>query len=411
MSENFFSSSDSAEELEILSRKAVQFLPGGIKKNSPIFSFGQGEYLYDIGGRPYIDLSSAALHLPSGHGDADIIAAIQQQCEQILHSCNLFYNHEAALLAEALVSLTFRGKVFFCNSANESLEAAFKLARSYGQLKKEGAFTILSHLNSSHGNTLAALCASGDSERRSQLGPLLPGNIYLPEDDIEIMEECFVQNENRLCAFFIELLNSSKDMQPIKKEYMQRARQLCDKHDLLLVINENYTAPARSGKLFCYEHYDIIPDLLTLGGPMGAGMPFGALLAREQASSYLSRGKHGSTFGGNHLACKTAYQLLRFVANEELLSHVKIISDYLFRRLQALQENYSFIEEVRGLGLAVAIELPEIAAEIKEACLKQGLLLNMAQNRYLHLCPPLNISLERMAAILDRFEVSLKKYH
>ena len=242
-------------------------------------SFGQGEYLYDTEGKQYIDFLCGISVTNLGHGDADIVEAIRDQAERLMHTSNLFYSQEAALLAEALINYSFPGKVFFTNSGTEASEAAFKFARSYGQSAKNGATAIITHENSFHGRSTAGMCMTGQDKIHSGFGKLLPEDdlIYLPRNDIDILEKALDDHGRNICAFALELVQGEGGIHVMDKEYVQAARQLCFENDVLLILDEVQTGIGRTGKLFAYEHYEITPDAMTLAKALGNGFPIGGL--------------------------------------------------------------------------------------------------------------------------------------
>lgn len=373
-------------------------------------SFGQGEYLYDTEGKQYIDFLCGISVTNLGHGDADIVEAVRDQAERLMHTSNLFYNQEAALLAEALVNHSFPGKVFFTNSGTETSEAAFKLARSYGQQAKGGASVIITHENSFHGRSTAGMSMTGQEKIHSGFGDLLrPGDmVYLPRNDIDIFEKTVSENASNICAFAFELVQGEGGIHVLDKEYVQAAHQICAENDILFIADEVQTGIGRTGKLFAYEHYEIVPDAMALAKALGNGFPIGALVIANEYTPYLTAGQHGSTFGGNHLATRVAFETLKAIVTRELLNNVTAISEYALRRLRVFEKQYAFVKEVRGLGLHLGLELEHSGPELVTAAREKGLLVNCTAGHTIRIMPPLNISLERVAEGLDILEECLQ---
>ncbi|MCB1321376.1 MAG: aspartate aminotransferase family protein [Leptospiraceae bacterium] len=376
-------------------------------RRAPVaFRFGQGEYLYDTDNKQYIDFLCGIAVTSLGHGEADIIEAIRDQAERVIHTSNLFYNQEQALLAEALVEHSFPGKVFFSNSGTEAIEAAFKLVRSYGQRAKDGATRMVSFEGSFHGRTIAGMCLTAQEKIHSGFGPLLrpEDHAYLPRNDIDILEKEFEENGTNLCGLFIELIQGEGGINVMDQAFMRRCRELCDEYDVLLVADEIQTGIGRTGKLFCFENYQITPDIMALAKGLGNGFPIGAIVVAEDYCDYLQRGQHGSTFSGGHLATRVAFETVKIIMTRDILKNIPALSDYFFQRLNALKSKYKSVVDVRGIGLHIGVELNQPCADVVTACRENGLLVNCTAENTIRIMPPLNISLERAAEGLSILE-------
>ena len=394
-----------------IKEKTEKFLFNTYAKLPRAFYFGQGELLYDTENKSYIDFMSGIAVTALGHGEADIVEAIREQSDRILHSSNLFYNQEQALLAEALISHTFPGKVFLCNSGTEANEAAFKLCRRYGQKSKGGAEWILSLKNSFHGRTAAAMSLTGQNKIHDGFGSLIPNHKYISVNDIPELEKEFEENGHNICGLFLEPIQGEGGIRILDKDFVQLARKLCNEYKIPLVFDEIQTGLGRTGKLFAYEHYDIEPDILTLAKALGNGFPVGAMIAKENYAALFSPGTHGSTFGGNHLASRVAYETLKIIMSREVLNHVNAIGDYITQRLILLKQKYEFIVEIRGLGLHIGMEMDRPCGDLVLLCLDNGLIINCTAVNTIRIMPPLNLSLENAAKgldILDRCLSELK---
>ncbi len=385
-----------------------------LANRAPIsFVKGEGSYLFDTQGHPYLDFICGVAVTSLGHNHPKIVSAIQDQASKLLHVSNLFYNIEQAQLAEKLIQSSFPGKAFFFNSGTEANEAAFKLCRRYGQEHKNGACTILSLKNSFHGRTTASICLTGQEKIHSGFGHLLTNHIYLPANDIKALETELTRphpnSDTNICAFFIELIQGEGGIHPLEKEYVLQARQLCQKHKILFVLDEVQTGIGRTGNLFCYEHYNIVPDLMTLGKALGSGIPIGAMVVGEAYSSCLQRGQHGTTLGGNPLATRVALETLNVIEDYRLLDHAQKHSDYIFQRLGSLQKSFPVISEIRGKGLHIGIQLKANAAEFVSSCRDKGLLLNATANQTVRIMPPLTVSKKEIEKGLSIIEAVLAK--
>lgn len=392
---------------ELIKEKSDKYMLDLFSRAPVSFRFAQGHILYDTEGKQYIDFLSGISVTNLGHGDADIVQAIRDQAERIVHSSNLFYLEQQANLAEALISYTFPGRVFFTNSGAESNEAAFKLVRSYGQQKKDGAERIVSMQNSFHGRTLAGMCLTGQKKIHDGFGKLLDGHEYLPFNDIDLLEKEFEENGHQICGLFIEPILGEGGIHVAQKEYLLRARELCYEYDVVFVLDEIQTGMGRTGKLWAYEHYGIVPDVLTISKAFGSGFPIGAIVVADDFCAYLVRGQHGSTFSGNHLACIVAWETLRILHSREIFSNVNALSEYFFRRLGILKARFSCIKDIRGIGLHIGFELIDKGSELVNIARENGLLINCTADNTIRLMPPLNINLDQAAAGLDLLEKSL----
>ncbi|MCB1175195.1 MAG: aminotransferase class III-fold pyridoxal phosphate-dependent enzyme, partial [Leptospiraceae bacterium] len=275
------------------------------------------------------------------------------------------------------------------------------LARSYGQQAKSGAQRILSLEGSFHGRTVAGMCLTAQEKMHSGFGDLLQHHVYLPLNDIDLLEKEFAEHGADTCAFFMELVQGEGGIHVADQEYVERVRELCNEHGVLLILDEIQTAMGRTGKLFCYENYGIEPDAMTLSKALGNGFPIGAIVVAEQFTKYLVRPQHGSTFSGNHIACTAAYEVLRILHTRDVFQNVAALSEYFFKRLRVFAGQYALIKEVRGLGLHIGMELHAKGPELVSLAREQGLLLNCTAGQTIRIMPPLNIDMDQAAAGLD----------
>ncbi len=394
--------------LQEIKDRTEKYILGTYKRSPVAFLYGQGEFLFDTDNKQYIDFQSGVAVTSLGHGEADIIEAIRNQADRIIHTSNLVYNREQAMLAEVLVRHSFPSKVFFTNSGAEANEAAFKLARLFGQQNKNGATSFLTLENSFHGRTFATMSLTGQTKIHSGFGPIVPNIKYMPPNDIEALEKEIDENGTELCAIFLELIQGESGVHPLNIEYVLAARKLATENNILLVFDEIQTGIGRTGKLFAFEHYGVNPDVMTLAKGLGSGIPIGAALIANKFASIMGAGMHGSTFGGNHIAARAAYETLRILIGREILSNVNAMGEYIMTRLKAMQAKIPVIQEVRGIGLHIGITIDRPCADIALACLENGLVINCTGTNNLRIVPPLTITLETAAKGLDILEAQLR---
>ena len=388
-----------------------------IVKRTPLsFTRGEGAYLFGTDGRRYLDFLCGIAVTSLGHNHPDIVRVIQEQSKKLLHVSNLFYIPEQAELAEALIQSSFPGKAFFFNSGTEANEAAFKLCRRYGLgklEKKDDAAYIISLKNSFHGRTTASMCLTGQEKIHNGFGPLLKEHIYVPPNDWEALRseiEGASRQNRKICAFFVELIQGEGGIYPLDKEYVRQAYRLCKKHNILFAVDEVQTGMGRTGKLFCYEHYGFVPDLMTLAKALGSGFPIGALLVSQEYSAYLQRGQHGTTLGGNPLAARTALETLRIINNKNFLADIEKLSVYILKKLCGFQKKYSVLSEIRGMGFHIGMSFQERAADFTNMCLQNGLLLNTTLHNTVRIMPPLILNQKEADEGLDIIDGVLKKF-
>ncbi len=371
------------------------------------FYFGQGEVLYDTDQKEYIDFLSGVAVNSLGYGDADIIEAVREQADRVIHTSNYFYNQEQANLAEVIVENAFPGKVFFCNSGTEANEGAFKLARSFGQQTKN-ADKILAIQGGFHGRTAASMSMTGQEKIHSGFGPLIQNVTFIDPDD-EDAAVSLLQNEgHQYCAVIMELIQGENGVVPLSEKFVRTIRELTIENDIILIIDEIQTGIGRTGKLFAFEHYGITPDVMTLAKALGSGIPIGAIVVADKFTQYLKPGMHGSTFGGNHLAARVGYEVIKNILSRDLLSHVNSVSEYMFTRLNDLKNRYPVIKEIRGKGLMIGMELETPCADIVKKALSEGLILNCTAGNTIRMVPPLTLSLETADKAVTILEKVLK---
>jgi acetylornithine/N-succinyldiaminopimelate aminotransferase len=369
---------------------------------------GRGTKVYDSDGREYLDFVSGVAVNNLGHCHPRVVVALQKQAQRLMHVSNHFHNEPQVNLAKALVKNSFADKAFFCNSGAEAIEAAIKLARRYSrEILKLDRHEIITMHGSFHGRTMGALSATAQGKIHSGFEPLLPGFHYVPYNDIEAVDKAV--NE-RTCAVLVEPLQGEGGVVVPAPGYLKALRELCDRRNILLLLDEIQTGMGRTGKLYGYEHDGITPDAIALAKGLAAGMPIGALLATDKAAQAFTPGSHGSTFGGNPLACAAALASLDTLLEDNIIIQaVEQLGLHFLRRLGDLKSKYGFIKDVRGKGLLVGMELDIEGKDIVTACLKSGFLINCTVGTVLRFMPPLIINEEEIDLLIDALDAIFQK--
>jgi acetylornithine aminotransferase/acetylornithine/N-succinyldiaminopimelate aminotransferase len=348
------------------------------------FVRGQGCLVYDDAGREYLDLVAGIAVNLLGHAHPDVIAALQHQAGALIHTSNLYFTQPQVELARRLVELSFPSRVFFCSSGAEANEAAIKLARKWGSRNRDGAFEIITATGSFHGRTLATVTAGGQHKYSDPFKPLPDGFVHVPYNDIEAIQTATLA---RTVAVMLEPVMGEIGVIPPARGYLKRVREWCDQHNLLLILDEVQTGLGRTGRWFAYQHDGITPDVMTLAKGLGGGVPIGACLANPRADVF-EPGDHGSTFGGNPLACAAALAVLHVIERDGLVGHAAEMGEMLHAALGDLGA-----KQVRGLGLMQAFEFEEPRAKaFQQACLETGLIVNAIDDHSIRLVPPLIIT-------------------
>jgi acetylornithine/N-succinyldiaminopimelate aminotransferase len=391
--------------------KGRQYLANTYNRFPIVITKGEGCWIWDMNGRRYLDFLSGIAVCNLGHVHKDVLEGLTIQAGKLFHISNLFFIEPQVKAAEILVQNSFGDKVFFCNSGAEANEAAIKLARRYSWKKYgKGRHEIIAMENSFHGRTLATLTATGQTKFHEGFEPLLEGFSYIPFNDINAVKKAV--NE-KTCAIIIEVIQAEGGVYLGEKEYIKILREITKEQDILLIVDEVQTGIGRTGKFFAYEHYDMEPDIMTLAKALGNGFPVGAMIAKDSVMEAFVPGTHASTFGGNPLAASAVVATLNAIAYEGVIKNCEDVGRYLHEGLLSLQKTYSFITDVRGIGLIWGIELSINGDEVLKEFMKEGVMINCTKGNILRLLPPLIIRNEEVDIFLeiaDRiFERWLKK--
>ena len=376
---------------------------GCYTKNDLVFVKGKGSWLWDIKGKKYLDFFPGWAVSGLGHCHPFVVEAIKKQAEQLIHIPNNYYQPWQGLLAKKLSKLSFGGKVFFCNSGAEANESAIKLCRLYG--RKNNRYKIISMKNSFHGRTLATVALTGQPKYGKPFKPLPAGFSFVSFNDFDSLAKTV---DKKTVAIFLELIQGEGGINVISKKYLKKVEELCKKKDLLLVFDEVQTGFGRTGKLFAYQHFGIAPHIMTLAKTMGGGIPVGAMIAKSDISDLMIPGTHASTFGGSPLVCASCLAVIDAIKNENLLKNVKEMGKYLYKKLLSLQEKYSIIKEVKGMGIMFGVELERECAGFVKICMENGLLLNCTHGNILRIMPAITVKKEEIDKAIKILEKSLK---
>ena len=364
-----------------------------------LFVSGEGVYLRDEQGEDYLDLLSGIGVCALGYNHPSINRAIADQSSLLLHTSNLFYHRGTAELAMRLTEITGLDRVFLCNSGTEAWEAALKLARAHAlRLRTEGRhlgtkFLALEH--SFHGRTMGSVATTHKLKYREPFAPVMPDVEFVAFNDIAALRAAFSTN---ICAITIETVQGEGGINPVSREFLAAARELCDSTGALLVLDEIQSGMGRTGRWCAYQHYGIRPDVTTLAKPMAGGVPIGAMLCTEEAARAFTPGMHGTTFGGNPLACAVAIAVIDEIRQSGLLDQVTSTGEYFRTGLRALQTRYPSIVEVRGLGLMIGVELDSeaLAKSILVGMMERRILINRTHETVLRFLPPFVITREHV---------------
>ncbi|MCO8194366.1 aspartate aminotransferase family protein [Anaerofustis sp. NSJ-163] len=354
-----------------------------------VFEKGEGVYLYDENGKKYLDFVAGIAVNDLGYNDEGLNKALEEQMHKLYHVSNLYYTKANVEAAKTLVDNSALDRVFFCNSGAEATEAALKLSRLYAYKFRNKETKIIAMNNSFHGRTFGSITATGQLKYQKGLGPILPDVVHVPFMDFEAIEK---EARSGACGIIIEPVQGEGGIRPASKEFLQKVRALCDKLDILLIFDEVQCGIGRSGYLFAYEYFDVVPDVVCMAKGLGGGFPIGAILVKEEKAKGFEPGNHASTFGGNALASTASKYVLNKIINENILDNVKEQGIYLKSKLEQLKEKYDFINDVRGIGLMLGMEFEFPVSDIINKAIDKGLLLLNSGQNIIRFVPPLIIS-------------------
>ena len=371
-----------------------------VRRMSPVLVRGEGSRVFDNDGNSYLDFTAGWAVLNMGHSHPAVTAAISEQAGKIMQMSNLFYTTPQLPLAQFIVENSDVDRVFFCNSGAEANEGACKLARKYGRIHLNGAYEIITALDSFHGRTQAMMAATGQPHYQDNWRPLMPGFVNVPYNDFDAIADAYV--EGKTCAVLLEPVQGEGGVNMPDPGYLNRVQDFCKEKNILFMLDEVQTGMGRLGTVFGYQRFEgVEPDVMTLGKAVGSGAPLGAFACKESCA-VLEPGDHGSTFGGNALTTAAGAAGAKALLDEDGPGQAMRNGEYLMGKLNAMREQHPVITEVRGMGMLVGVEMnAEISAALVAECLDNGLLLNAVRPNMLRFMPPLNASRDEIDEALQ----------
>lgn len=366
--------------------------------------WGDGVYLYDTDGKKYLDFMAGIAVSGLGYGNVELKNALKEQIDNLLHSSNLYYNTTCGKAAEALRRVSGMDRIFFTNSGAEANEGALKAARKYAWQKKSGRFEFIAMKDSFHGRTMGALSVTEHPAYREPFEPLIPGVSFAEFNNLESVKK--LVNE-KTCGIIVEPVQGEGGINTATKEFMTGIRKLCDEEGILMICDEIQCGMARTGEMFAWQLYGTKPDIMTMAKAIGSGVPVGAFaMTKAVAEASLKPGDHGTTYGGNPLACAAVAKTLEIYEKQKLAAHVKEVGDYLEEQLKKLVEDYDCVVEQRGLGLIRGIKLSGPVGEVVKKAMEEGLLIISARSDVIRLVPPLVIGKEHVDEMIEKLRKS-----
>ena len=373
------------------------------------FTQGEGVFLIDAAGKRYLDALAGIAVVSVGHCHPKLVKAIQDQAQRLIHTSNIFEITLQERLADRLCAISGMENAFFCNSGLEANEAAIKLARLYGNHKGIDVPTIIVTEKSFQGRSMATLTASGSRKVQAGFEPLVAGFARVPYDDVTAVRQVAANNK-KIVALLVEPITGEGGINIPSANYLQELRALCDQNGWLLMLDEVQTGMGRTGKWFGFQHSNIAPDVITLAKGLGGGVPIGACLARSHAAQLFQPGKHGSTFGGNLLACAAALAVLDIMESEGVVENAAKTGEYLLGRLRQELRGVAGIAQIRGQGLMIGIELDRACSDLVGTALARGLIINVTADNVVRLVPPLVFSVEHADLLASTLVPMLREF-
>lgn len=372
---------------------------------------GEGSRVWDQQGKEYIDFAGGIAVLALGHCHPALVSAVREQSEKLWHVSNIFTNEQALRLAQKLVNATFADRAFFVNSGSEANEAAFKLARRYAITQYNPYKTkIIAFKQAFHGRTLFTVSVGGQAKYADGFGPKPADIIHIPFNDLAAVKAVIDENT---CAVVLEPIQGEGGITTATMEFMQGVRKLCDENNALLIFDEVQSGMGRTGKLFSYMHYDVVPDILTTAKALGGGFPISAMITTKDIAKTMEVGAHGTTYGGNPLACAVGNAAFDIINTDEVLNGVQQRHDLFVSHLNKLNDKYNIFAEIRGMGLLIGAELKgqllNRSKDVMQACAVEGLMMLNAGPNVLRFTPSLIISEEEINCGMDKLEAAIGK--
>jgi len=373
------------------------------------FTKGEGVWLWDQNGDKYLDALAGVAVNGLGHAHPKLVKAISEQAAKLIHTSNIYNIAEQVALADKLCEISGMDKVFFCNSGCEANEAAIKLARLYGHNKGIESPEIIVMDKSFHGRTMATLSATGNRKVQAGFEPLVSGFVRVPYDDINAVKQVALRHAN-VVAILVEPVQGEGGINIPNQAYLEALRAICDAHGWLLMLDEVQTGIARTGTWFAFQHTAIMPDVMSLAKGLGSGVPIGACVARGNAADVFTYGKHGSTFGGNPLACAASLATLNAIEEEGLRENSTKIGNFIRTSFEAEFKNTHGVVAIRNAGLMIGIELDRPCGDLVKMALEAKLLINVTADKVVRLVPPLVMNEDEAKELVSRLSLLIKKF-
>ena len=362
---------------------------------------GKGAVVWDVEGRPYIDCVAGIAVNNVGHAHPNVAEAISKQAHKLIHTSNIYYTEEQARLAELLVKVSPHQKAFFCNSGAEANEGAIKLARKY-----TGKGEIIAMENSFHGRTITTITATGQHKYKKNFGPLTPGFKHVPYGDVEAVREAIT---DKTAAVLVEPIQGEGGIIIPPEGYLEELKKVCHENDVLLIFDEVQTGFGRTGEMFASQTFKVAPDITTLAKAIAGGFPMGAVLASEEVGNAFEPGDHAATFGGGPLACAAALASIQTIQDEGLLAQSRSRGECFKTQLKDLFQEYGMVEDVRGRGMMLGMEMGMPCASMVDEMRQQGVLVNCTAGNVLRFVPPLVITTEQINEVTDSLDEVLRR--
>ena len=370
-----------------------------------VLDHGEGVYLYDTDGKKYLDFAAGIAVMSLGYQNKELEESLTEQIKKLCHTSNLFYHENGGAAAEALNRVSGMDHVFFTNSGTEAIEGALKTARKYAALKGNGRFEIIAMEDSFHGRSMGALSVTGTAAYREPFEPLIPGVRFARFNDLDSVKANIT---DKTCAILLEPLQGEGGIHPATQGFMEGIRALCDEQDILMICDEIQCGMGRTGAMFAWQEYGVRPDILTMAKAIGNGIPVGAFAVTEQVAAHsMKPGDHGTTYGGNPLACMAVKKVVEIFEKEKIVEHVRKIAPYLTKRLDELVEEMDCVTERRGKGLIQGIVVKKPAGEVINRAIEEGLLIISAKGNVLRFVPPLIIEKEHIDEMIEKLKHAL----
>ncbi len=398
-------------DTKTLLKDSAQYIMNTYNRNPVILTKGRGTRVWSSEGKEYIDFVGGIAVNVLGHCHRKVVIALQKQAQRLIHVSNLYHIEPQIRLARLLVKHSFADKVFFCNSGAEANEAAIKLARKYAKEHfGPDRYEIITAYGSFHGRTIATITATGQEKFQKGFEPLVAGFKYVPFNDTEALKAAITP---QTCAVMLEPIQGEGGVIVPSDNYLREVRELCDRDNLLLILDEVQTGMGRTGKLFAHEHYAITPDIMTLAKGLGAGVPIGAMLATEKVAASFGPGNHASTFGGNPLVCASAIATIETILEDGiLLDNCRRLGEYFVNRLWELKDEFPReVSDVRGKGLLIGLQVNIDTGYIVQECLQRGFLVNSTANNVLRFVPPLIVEEAEIDLLIKNLREIIGQYN